>query len=149
MSILVAVGSRSDQHPAIETGHDLASAYETDLHALHAVSQEEFEERKATVEESGAFDGYSKSQRADAAANVANRAVVDTLDSPDFDAISTHGRVGDPVREILDVADEVGAEYIVIGGRRRSPTGKALFGSTTQSVLLNADRPVVTVMGDE
>ena len=35
-----------------------------------------------------------------------------------------------------------------MSGRRRSPTGKALFGSITQYVLLNADQPVITAMVD-
>ncbi|WP_394349678.1 universal stress protein [Natrinema versiforme] len=48
----------------------------------------------------------------------------------------------------MDVAFEIDAEYIVSGGRKRSSTGKALFGSTTQSVLFEADRPIVTVMSD-
>ncbi|AHG01665.1 universal stress protein UspA (plasmid) [Halostagnicola larsenii XH-48] len=58
------------------------------------------------------------------------------------------GRVGDPAEEILARAEEVDARYIVIGGRSRSPVGKALFGSVTQSVLLDADCPVVTVMAE-
>ena len=58
------------------------------------------------------------------------------------------GRVGDPTEEVLAVAAELDARYVVVGGRRRSPVGKALFGSTTQEVLLESDRPVVTVMRD-
>lgn len=57
---------------------------------------------------------------------------------------------GDPAQEILDVAEEADADLIVVGGRKRSPAGKALFGSVTQSVILNADRPVmVTGVADE
>ena len=50
---------------------------------------------------------------------------------------------GDPADAIVAVADEDDADLIVIGGRKRSPAGKALFGSVTQSVILNAGRPVM------
>jgi nucleotide-binding universal stress UspA family protein len=50
---------------------------------------------------------------------------------------------GDPADQLLDVAREEDADLIVVSGRKRSPTGKALFGSVTQSVILNAERPVM------
>ena len=70
-----------------------------------------------------------------------------TLDDPEDTILK--GRVGEPVEEILAEADRRGAQYLVIGGRKRSPTGKALFGSKTQSILLTADLPVVTVMSED
>lgn len=51
------------------------------------------------------------------------------------------------VDNILRYAEEHDAASIVMGGRKRSPAGKALFGSVTQSVILNADRPVVVTGG--
>lgn len=57
-------------------------------------------------------------------------------------------RVGDPATEILAAADEIGADHLVLGGRKRSPLGSLLFGSVTQSILLDADRPV-TITGGE
>lgn len=53
----------------------------------------------------------------------------------------------DPVEAILEHESEQDADAIVIGGRKRSPAGKVLFGSVTQSVLMNTDTPVV-VTGD-
>ena len=50
---------------------------------------------------------------------------------------------GDPADVILDVAEERGVDCVCVGGRRCSPAGKALFGSVSQSVILNADRPVL------
>ncbi len=50
---------------------------------------------------------------------------------------------GDPAEAIIETADADDADLIVIGGRKRSPAGKALFGSVTQSVILNAGRPVM------
>jgi nucleotide-binding universal stress UspA family protein len=60
--------------------------------------------------------------------------------------VRTERRVGDPAETILAVAEEMGADMIVLGGRKRSPLGSLLFGSVTQSVMLDADRPV-TVTG--
>lgn len=53
---------------------------------------------------------------------------------------------GDPAETILSVAQELDADNILMSGRKRSPAGKVLFGSTVQSVLLSADCPVTTVL---
>lgn len=50
---------------------------------------------------------------------------------------------GDTVADILAHADRFDVDAIVLGGRKRSPAGKAIFGSVTQSVILETDRPVV------
>lgn len=56
---------------------------------------------------------------------------------------------GDPVTEIVERADELDANRISVAGRKRTPTGKVLFGSVAQGVILDADRPVlVTSVGD-
>jgi nucleotide-binding universal stress UspA family protein len=55
----------------------------------------------------------------------------------------------DPADDLVNVADEVGAEFIVIGLRRRSPVGKLILGSNAQRVLLDAPCPVLAVKADE
>ncbi len=56
---------------------------------------------------------------------------------------------GDTVEDILAVADDHDVDSIVLGGRKRSPVGKAIFGSVTQSVILETDRPVVVTGSSE
>lgn len=55
----------------------------------------------------------------------------------------------DPAEDLINVAEEIGAELIVIGLRRRSPVGKLLLGSNAQRVLLDAGCPVLAVKAGE
>ncbi|MCV2488147.1 universal stress protein [Geodermatophilus sp. YIM 151500] len=47
--------------------------------------------------------------------------------------------------ELVDVADRVKASVLVIGIRRRTPTGKLITGSQAQRILLDAHCPVLAV----
>ncbi len=47
--------------------------------------------------------------------------------------------------DVIAVAEESGAELIVIGLRRRSPVGKLILGSNAQSILLDAPCAVLAV----
>lgn len=50
---------------------------------------------------------------------------------------------GEPKETILSVAEDEDVDSIFMCGRKRTPAGKAMFGSVTQAVLLNANRPVM------
>jgi nucleotide-binding universal stress UspA family protein/ABC-type dipeptide/oligopeptide/nickel transport system ATPase subunit len=52
---------------------------------------------------------------------------------------------GNVAETVLRLAGEAGAEVLVIGARRRSPVGKFLLGSVTQTIILDADVPVLVV----
>jgi nucleotide-binding universal stress UspA family protein len=69
------------------------------------------------------------------------RHALDVLDDAGIETTPI-GESGDPTDAILRVADERDVDTIYIGGRKRSPAGKALFGSVAQSLILSADRPV-------
>jgi nucleotide-binding universal stress UspA family protein len=56
--------------------------------------------------------------------------------------VETRREHADPEEAIVALAREVDADQIVMAGRKRTPVGKAVFGSVTQSVLLKADLPV-------
>ncbi|RLM53674.1 universal stress protein [Halobellus sp. Atlit-31R] len=56
---------------------------------------------------------------------------------------------GSPSEEILAAAEEHDVDQIAVGGRKRSPAGKALFGSVTQDVILGTHRPVLVCGSEE
>ncbi len=143
MVILVAVNERERAKTVVPIAHDLATAYGDDLIVLHVVRTEEY---RAHVD---AGEDVTRERAAESAAKAAQRVIERTIDGDDGSIdVEPRGRVGDVADETLAEAADVDPRYLVISGRRRSPTGKAMFGSATQEILLNADCPVVTKMSD-
>ncbi len=55
----------------------------------------------------------------------------------------------EPAEDLVKVAEEIDAELIVIGLRRRTPVGKLILGSNAQRILLDAPCPVLAVKSSE
>jgi nucleotide-binding universal stress UspA family protein len=54
-------------------------------------------------------------------------------------------RGNEPAEDLIAAAEEVEADFIVIGLRRRTPVGKLILGSNAQRILLDAPCPVLAV----
>lgn len=59
--------------------------------------------------------------------------------------IKQYVRGNTPAEDLVQAADEEGADLVVIGIRRRSPVGKLLLGSNAQHVMLHSPAPVLAV----
>ncbi|MFC7204682.1 universal stress protein [Haloferax namakaokahaiae] len=75
------------------------------------------------------------------------RKLVSQLADEDID-YDVRGRIGDHGEELVELASEVDADQLLVGGRKRSPTGKAVFGSLAQEVMLSSPCPVTFVRED-
>lgn len=146
MPILAAIGETSEAEYVIEVAADLARAYDEPLSVLHVIPEDEARAHFESLREIPEYKDLSIGHEDDRAVEIAETAIEAWDGSPEAVEVRGLGKVGDPSATILEQADALGARYIVIGGRRRSPAGKAIFGSVTQSVLLDSSIPVVTVM---
>ena len=63
----------------------------------------------------------------------------------DFEPV---GLTGDPGDALLAYCEAEDADYVVVSARERSAVDQALFGSVTQSLLLQGNRPVLAVPHD-
>lgn len=139
MTIVAAVDRASHARRVVEEAVILANAFDDSIHIVHVLSRSEFVEMEETnVSETG--DAIDLNRVREIAASVAEEAIKDVNASAD-----AVGLVGDASDEIVRYADENDAKYIVVGARKRSPVGKAVFGSVTQSILLNSRQPVVAI----
>lgn len=140
MVVIAAVDNQESESAVVDEGQRLANAFGEPLHVVHVLNQSRFQElERASVDETGqTIDVQTIREMAEEIAD----ATVDT----EYTAV---GLVGDPTEEVLKYAGKEDTSYITIGGRSRSKVGKALFGSVTQSILLSAESPVLTVMNDD
>ncbi|MFA9428348.1 universal stress protein [Natronorubrum sp. A-ect3] len=68
----------------------------------------------------------------------------DVLEDAGIDVqVQGHNGGDEPAGEVVATAEREDADRIYLYSRKRSPAGKAVFGSTIQRVLLNASCPVV------
>ncbi|MFC6906450.1 universal stress protein [Halalkalicoccus tibetensis] len=138
--VIVAAIDRSDRSNAIvREAARLGEAFDEPVEVVHVLTREEFVSLERTnVSETGEA--------------VPVEGVVETAEGIAEEAIgragvtaTAVGLLGDPADEIVEHAHDRDARYVVVAGRKRSPVGKALFGSVVQSVLLGAECPVVSL----
>ena len=121
---------------------EVAAPLEAAVVVTHAFTAEEYEE----IHDDLGFDERFEDVDPDAVA--ARRApvpdLVERFGAEGVD-LEVRGVVGEHGQAVVDLAESVDADRIVVGGRRRSAAGKAVFGSTSQQIMQSAHCPVTYV----
>lgn len=139
--VIVAAIDRSNRSQRVrQEAVSLAEAFKDEVHFVHVMSESEYAQmEEESLERTGTT--VSKDGIREYAASIAE----EVLEGTEVTSEAV-GLAGDAASEITRYANNWDARYIVVGPRKRSPTGKAIFGSVGQSILLNAECPVVTTI---
>lgn len=148
-TILVAVGRGENEAARAEAVGaavaDIAEPTGADVVLLHVFEERDLAELidRLDFDRPGDADAHAVARR-----HTATRKLGDVLEAARV-GYEVRGEVGDDAGgTVVAVADDFGADLVVVGGRGRSPAGKAVFGSTAQQVLLGANCPVTYVRAE-
>lgn len=143
-SVLLAFGPNDREHvrKLVDVALQLAEPTGAKLYIQHVFPQDEYDERIEQLDISPNAEAFGPSTLA--ARHEAIRNPAGELSKRGID-YEIRGSIGAPDAEIVQTAENLEVDRVVIGGRSRSPTGKAMFGDHAQQVLLNAPCPVTYV----
>ena len=129
----------------------LAGGIDATLTILSLMTAEEFRDAREALDIVAEEErtNYDDSVVIDAARQQAGDTAEEALADVDVDWQVVGARIGDSESEadrILKVADDNDIGHVFVTGQKRSPTGKAVFGDRVQSIILNFDGPVTSLL---
>lgn len=140
---LVVVEADERTIELIEEAGELASGVNAELILLRVTSESDYERDRREMEDVIGLEasGYDVEQAEEGARQFAEDVGNEALDGVDISFVAV-GEVGSKADRVLAVAAERNCDHVFISGRKRSPSGKAVFGDAAQRVILNYDGPV-------
>jgi nucleotide-binding universal stress UspA family protein len=143
-AIAVVEATESAKDLVREAG-ELAAGVDAELILVHVTTDSEYSERRESMASIPNIDvNYTVDDALDGAEKFARDVGNDVLSDVDVPQEPV-GRLGEKGDEVLALAEERDADHIFIAGRKRSPTGKAIFGDVTQRIILEFDGAVTVI----
>jgi nucleotide-binding universal stress UspA family protein len=111
----------------------------TELVLYSALTGEQYEEAIETLDEIGRIENrdYSDEEALGVARQFAERMATETLDGDVAWSVVADVNEELEARHVIEAAESRNCDHVFTLGRRRSPTGKAVFGDETQRLILN------------
>jgi nucleotide-binding universal stress UspA family protein len=140
-TVLLAVGPMDTvRAPELaDTVLEIAQPLDATVVIGHAFTEDEYEQFRDDLGFEARIDDVDPDEVA------ASRAPVGDLADRFADAgveYEIKGAIGEVGSKVVDMAIDVDADRMVVGGRRRSPAEKAVLGSVSQEIILSAPCPV-------
>lgn len=146
---LVVVEEPSRERSLLERARAFAVGGKTDVAALALATPEAYEAVEETLDEIGRIEhtSYDVDDVMEGVAGDVDDVVGDVLEpTVEYDLHTAVVETDEQADAILDLANSTDCDHVFLPGRRRSPTGKAVFGDRTQRVILNFDGYVTVSM---
>lgn len=141
--VLVVLDGEDTDESLLREAEQYATGADAEIRPLLMITEEEWESDRGVLntiasEEQTAYESKSPAEYARTIADQIASEVLAGSDVP-YDPVGEVVEDGDQAETILGVASEQNCDHVFLYGRRRSPTGKAIFGDRTQAVILNFD----------
>lgn len=146
---LVIVESTDFARRLVREAGELAAGVDAELKLLATMDKDEYERDLETMSTIADVEGtaYSPADVTETGRQFARDIAAQELEDLDVDYEPLCLVLNDEPesKRIVATANEHDCDHIFIAGRKRSPTGKAIFGNTAQGVILNFDGIVSVV----
>ena len=143
--VLLAIGpdDRDSLDTLVDATVDLVESTDATVELLYVFPRDDYETVMEQMDIDTATSGLTPDEVAQRHESV--REPAERLESMGIDYEIRGVSGGNPAEQILRTIERVDADVAVVGGTKRSPAGKAMFGDHAQRVLLNSSVPVVYV----
>ena len=144
--ILLATDGSKEAELAARTALDLADSTNSELHVA-TIARVEYHSGYDIPESGALLKGIYESIKRKAQEML--REQVKKIEETGATMPQAHVRTGRPDREIVHLANEIGAGLIVVGSRGHGGVKRSLMGSVSDSVVRHAHCPVLIVREEQ
>ncbi|MES3517017.1 MAG: universal stress protein [Natronomonas sp.] len=136
--ILLPTDGSEAGNKAVSEAIELATAHGATIHALFVVNESPYAPELIDADVGSRLRTVGE----EVLGEIRDRAAEAEIE------IETEIREGTPAREIIDCAEDIGADVIVMGTHGRSGLDRYILGSVTERVVRGSSVPVLTVRKD-